>query len=85
MHESGGTGRGIRRLHELIMYYIHCHQETGEIQTVYSLESEEEINKVWEEECNTLDVYTEIDELLTLSRNDTVIDWYHLTAEQCVN
>ena len=68
-----------------MMYTIHLHQETGEIQTVYSLESEEEINKVWEEECNAQDVYTEIDELLTLSHNDTVIDWYHLTAGQCVN
>ncbi len=64
------------------MFYIHLHQETGEIQTVFSSESRDEITKLFTQECDATDEYTDIDELLTLSEDDVVYDWYHITVEQ---
>ena len=64
------------------MFYIHLHQSTGEIQTVFSSSSKDEILKLWAQECATDDEYTELDELLTLSDDDIVIDTYQIPASQ---
>ena len=58
------------------MFYIHLHQSTGEIQTVFSSDSREEITQLFIQECDSTDEYTELDELLTLSYNDVVFDSY---------
>ena len=64
------------------MFYIHLHQSTGEIQTVFSSESRDEITQLWEQECAEDDEYTEIDVLLTLSFRDVVFDSYLIPASQ---
>ena len=64
------------------MFYIHLHQSSGEIQTVFSSESKEEITQLWKQECSVDDEYTELDEKLTLSLNDDVIDSYQITESQ---
>lgn len=64
------------------MYYIHLYQSTGEIQTVFTSESKEEILKLWEQEKNAEDDYTEFDEELTLSYEEEVIDSYQIPESQ---
>ena len=64
------------------MFYIHLHQSTGEIQTVFSSDSRDEITKLWAQECAEDDEYTEIDVLLTLSFRDVVFDSYLIPASQ---
>ena len=64
------------------MFYIHLHQSSGEIQTVFDSESKEEILKLWKQECEAEDEYTELDELLTLSDDDVVIEKYHIPESQ---
>ena len=64
------------------MFYIHLHQSSGEIQTVFSSESRDEILNLWVQECDADDEYTEFDVLLTLSYRDVVFDSYLIPAEQ---
>jgi len=64
------------------MFYIHLHQSTGEVQTVFTSESREEITQLWEQECSSQDEYTSFDELLTLSYNDVVFDSYLIPESQ---
>ena len=64
------------------MYYIHLHQSSGEIQTVFTSESKEEILQLWKQECEADDEYTEFDVLLTLSYRDVQFDSYHITESQ---
>ena len=60
------------------MFYIHLHQSTGEVQTVFTSESREEITELWKQECSATDEYTSLDELLTLSYEDVVFDSYEI-------
>ena len=64
------------------MFYIHLHQSSGEIQTVFTSESRDEIIQLWEQECNAVDEYTSLDVLLTLSYRDVVFDSYLIPASQ---
>ena len=64
------------------MFYIHLHQSTGEVQTVFTSESKEEILELWKQECEVEDEYTEFDELLTLSYEDVVFDSYLILESQ---
>ena len=67
------------------MFSIHLHQSTGEIQTVFTSDSRDEITQLWEQECSLDDEYTEFDVLLTLSFRDVVFDSYLITTEQQSN
>ena len=64
------------------MFHIHLHQSSGEIQTVFTSESKEEITQLWKQECEADDEYTFLDELLTLSLNDDVIESYQIPESQ---
>ena len=64
------------------MFYIHLHQSSGEIQTVFTSESRDEIQQLWAQECATDDEYTEFDVLLTLSYRDVVFDSYLIPESQ---
>ncbi len=64
------------------MFYIHLHQSSGEVQTVFTSESRDEITQLWNQECSTIDEYTPLDELLTLSYNDVVFDSYLIPESQ---
>lgn len=64
------------------MFYIHLHQSSGEIQTVFTSESKDEITELWKQECSVEDDYTDLDELLTLSDDDVVIDSYQIPESQ---
>ena len=64
------------------MFYIHLHQSSGEIQTVFTSDSRDEIVQLWEQECRADDEYTEFDVLLTLSYRDVVFDSYLIPASQ---
>ena len=67
------------------MFYIHLHQSTGEIQTVFTSESRDEILNLWVQECDADDEYTECDVLLTLSYRDVVFDSYLIRPSQQTN
>ena len=64
------------------MFAIHLHQSTGEVQTVFTSESREEITQLWKQECSVTDEYTPLDELLTLSYEDVVFDSYLILDSQ---
>ena len=64
------------------MFYIHLHQSSGEIQTVFTSDSRDEVLEIWAQECAVDDEYTEFDVLLTLSYRDVVFDSYLIPAEQ---
>ena len=61
------------------MFYIHLYQSTGEVQTVFTSESRDEITRLWEQECGLEGEYTPCDELLTLSYGEVVFDSYLIT------
>ena len=65
-----------------VMFYIHLHQSTGEVQTVFTSENKEEILELWKQECSVTDEYTEVDEMLTLSYEDVVFDSYLIPESQ---
>ncbi len=67
------------------MFYIHLYQSSGEIQTEFTSESYDEIMKLWEQEKNEQDEFTEFDELLTLSNEEEVIDSYEIPESQQSN
>jgi len=67
------------------MFSIHLHQSTGEIQTVFTSESRDEILNLWVQERDADDEYTEFDVLLTLSYRDVVFDSHLITPEQQSN
>ena len=67
------------------MYTIHLHQSTGETQFLWDSDSYDAITKLWDEECSSLDEYTEFDEYLTLSNELGVINTHMLTDEQRSN
>ena len=67
------------------MFSIQLHQSTGEIQTVFTSDSRDEITQLWAQECAADDEYTEFDVLLTLSFRDVVFDSYLITTEQQSN
>ena len=64
------------------MFYIHLHQSSGEIQTVFTSESRDEILNLWVQERDVDDEYTELDVLLTLSYRDVVFDSYLIPESQ---
>ena len=64
------------------MFYIHLYQSTGEIQTVFTSESRDEIIQLWAQECAVYDEYTPLDVLLTLSYRDVVFDSYLIPESQ---
>ena len=64
------------------MFYIHLHQSTGEVQTVFTSESRDEITQLWKQECSVDDEYTSCDVLLTLSYRDVVFDSYLIPESQ---
>ena len=64
------------------MFYIHLHQSSGEIQTVFTSESKDEILELWNQECSVDDEYTSLDELLILSNDGDVIDSYRILESQ---
>ena len=64
------------------VFYIHLHQSTGEVQTVFTSESRDEITQLWKQECSVDDEYTELDVLLTLSYRDVVFDSYLIPSSQ---
>ena len=63
------------------MFYIHLHQSSGEIQTVFTSESRDEIMQLWAQECAADDEYTSLDVLLTLSYRDVVFDSYLIPSQ----
>jgi hypothetical protein len=67
------------------MFFIHLHQSTGEIQTVFTSESRDEITQLWQQECSVEDEHTELDVLLTLSYNDVVFDSYLIPSSSQTN
>ena len=67
------------------MFHINLYQSTGEIQSVFSSDSKDEITQLWKQECSTTDEYTELDDLLTLSNDDVVIDFYKIPTSQQQN
>ena len=67
------------------MFSIQLHQSTGEIQTVFTSDSRDEITQLWAQECALDDEYTEFDILLTLSFRDVVFDSYLISPEQQTN
>ena len=64
------------------MFYIQLHQSTGEVQTVFTSESRDDITRLWEQECSAEGEYTSCDELLTLSYGDVVFDSYLIPEAQ---
>lgn len=64
------------------MYYIHLYQSSGEIQTVFTSESRDEILQLWAQECAADDEYTEFDEQLTLSNEEIVMESYTIPDSQ---
>ena len=67
------------------MYTILLHQTTGETQFLWDSDNIDAITKLWDEECSSLDDYTEFDEYLTLSNELGVINTHTLTDEQRSN
>ncbi len=67
---------------ESMNYTIHLHQSSGEIQTVFTSDSKDEILDLWKQEKSADDEYTEFDVLLTLSFCDQVFDTYLIPASQ---
>ena len=63
-------------------YTIILNKTTGEKQTQWSSESQEEILKLWEEEKNEQDKFSKTDMELVLYKDDEVIDDYEIIDAQ---
>ena len=63
-------------------YTIILNKTTGETQTQWSSESQEEIMKLWEEEKNEQDKFSKVDMELILYKGDQVIDDYETIDAQ---
>ena len=64
------------------MYLICLYQTTGEIQTVYTSDSLEEITKLWKQECQAEDEYSEFDERLALYLDGELLESYLIPDSQ---
>ena len=63
-------------------YTIILNKTTGEKQTQWSSESQEEILKLWEEEKNEQDKFSKTDMELVLYKDDEAIDDYEIIDAQ---
>lgn len=63
-------------------YTIILNKTTGEKQTQWSSESQEEILKLWEEEKNEQDKFSKIDMESVLYKDDEVVDDHEIIDAQ---